>query len=76
MSMIVVLVVVAIIICVTILLSLNYKYDQALVCPNCQIDFTTDIYLLYGNSLVACPFCYHWMLVQQVRDRYIVKKFI
>lgn len=74
MSLVVIGIVAVVIIVVVLLLSLNYKNSQALKCPYCQLDFTTDLFFLKQNTLVACPFCRRWMMVTRVMDRNIIKK--
>ena len=74
MSLVLIGIVSAVIIVVVVLLSLNYKSSQALKCPYCQLDFTTDLFFLKQSTLIACPFCRRWMLVTRVMDRNIIKK--
>jgi len=63
-----------VIISVVLLLSLNYKGNETLKCPHCELDFTTDLFFLKNSTLVACPFCRRWMVVTRVMDRNLVKK--
>jgi len=62
------------VVCGIILLSLRFSHDQPLVCPFCQIGFTTDLYFLQQNALTACPFCHQWMVVTRVGNKNVVKK--
>jgi uncharacterized protein YbaR (Trm112 family) len=63
-----------VVVCGVILLSLRFNHDQSLVCPHCQIGFTTDLYFLQQNALIACPFCHRWMVVTRVGEKNIAKK--
>jgi|GEM_PF-3341038 len=74
MSLVIIGLVAIVLIVVVILLSLNYKSNQALKCPHCQLDFTADLFFLNKGTLVSCPFCHRWMVVARVMDRNVAKK--
>jgi len=74
MSLAIIAVVGVVIIVVVLLLSLKYKSSQALKCPYCQLDFTTDLFFLKQSTLVACPFCRRWMMVTRMMDRNVIRK--
>ena len=74
MSIIILGIVAVVIVVVVLLLSLNYKNGQSLKCPYCNLDFTTDLFLLGQSGVVSCPFCHRWMVVSREAERNTVKK--
>ena len=74
MSAVILGIVVVVIIVVIVLLSLNYRNAQSLKCPYCDLDFTTDLFLLGQSGMVSCPFCHRWMVVNREANRNIAKK--
>lgn len=74
MSTVILGIVAVVIIVVIVLLSLNYRNGQSLKCPYCDLDFTTDLFLLGQSGMVSCPFCHRWMVVNREANRNIAKK--
>jgi uncharacterized Zn-finger protein len=74
MSAVILGIVAVVIIVVIVLLSLNYRNAQSLKCPYCDLDFTTDLFLLGQSAIVSCPFCHRWMVVSREANRNTAKK--
>ena len=74
MSLTVIGIVAAVIAIVVIILSLKYHSNQALRCPVCLLDFTSDLFLLGQNTLVSCPFCHQWLTVTRTDDKNVARR--
>ena len=59
---------------IAIAMMVKYTANQNLICPHCELEFTTDLFVIMGNSLLACPFCRRWVLVVKSFNSYVTKK--
>ena len=73
MSSIIAIVVGVLIVVIVALLMVKYRENQNLMCPHCQLEFVSDLFLIQDNCLLACPFCHHWILVTKSFDKYVTK---
>lgn len=74
MSTIIIVVILALLVTITIVLMIKYRANKNIRCPNCQLEFATDLFLLQDKALLVCPFCHRWVLVTELFEKYITKK--
>jgi hypothetical protein len=74
MSTIIIAVIVILLFVVAILMMIRYAANKTLMCPHCQLEFATDLFLIQDNGLLGCPFCHRWIIVRKTFDKYVTKK--
>ncbi len=73
--MLTVIILIILIICViALLLKINYKAEQKIRCPFCQLEFVANLFILGSSTLVICPFCHKWLAVTKFQDKYIIRR--
>ncbi|MCK5402931.1 hypothetical protein KAI60_02350 [Candidatus Bathyarchaeota archaeon] len=70
----VIILIILIILVIAILLKINYKAEQKIRCPFCQLEFVADLFILGSSTLVICPFCHKWLSVKKFQDKYIIRR--
>ena len=59
---------------IVITIMIKYTTNQNIRCPDCQLEFVTELFMIQNNALLVCPFCRQWILATKSSDRYLTKK--